>query len=81
MIRSDSRTFTLLMLHGVVVFLNDVVTIYATMWFSQPADYKFSKHGEALIAGIEYGSLALIGYTVIDSLKINNRVLHFVSYF
>ena len=45
------------------------------------SNYKFNKHGEALIAGIEYGSLALLGYTIVDAIKINNKYLHFVSYF
>lgn len=50
--RSDKRTFMLLVLHGVIVFQNDIITVYGTMWFSEPDNYKFKKHGEALIAGL-----------------------------
>lgn len=55
--------------------------IYATMWFSEPTDIKFKKHGEALITGLEYGSLALLVYTIIDNLKIKKKVLNSVAYF
>jgi hypothetical protein len=78
---SDITDQMLLLLHFVVVFLNDVVVIYTTMWFSQPASVEYSKHGEALIAGLEYGSLALLVYTTIDNLKIKKRILSSVGYF
>jgi len=73
--RSNFRTFTLLLLHFSVVFVNDVIMIYITMWFSEPKGVKFAKHGEALITGLEYGSISLILYTIIDNLKINNKIL------
>ena len=52
LVRADRRSFLLLMLHAAVVFQNDIVTIYCTMWFSEPSNFKFEKHGEALIAGL-----------------------------
>ena len=81
LLRADRRTLVLLGMHGLVVFLNDVVMIYATMWFSQPADYRFDRKGEALIAGLEYGSVALLFYTIADFLKVDSKYLHFLSYF
>lgn len=51
------------------------------MWFSEPKDVLFAKHGEALVAGLEYGSISLILYTIIDNLKINNKNLSYVRYF
>ena len=51
-VRAETRTFLLLLLHGVIVFQNDIVMVYATMWFTEPDNYNFSKHGEALIAGL-----------------------------
>lgn len=78
---ADFNNLILLSLHFSVVFLNDVVMIYATMWYSSPTDVEYTKHGEALIAGLEYGSLALLAYTIIDNLKIKKKVLNSVAYF
>ena len=52
LIHSDRRSFLLLLLHAIVVFQNDIVTVYGTMWFTEPDNYKFKRHGEALITGL-----------------------------
>jgi hypothetical protein len=51
------------------------------MWFSQPKGVKFAKPGEALVTGLKYGSISLILYSVIDNLKINNKMLGYAKYF
>jgi len=51
------------------------------MWFSEPNGVKFAKHGEALTNGLQYGTISLILYTVIDNLKINNKMLGYGKYF
>lgn len=63
------------MVHFVIVFLNDIVLIYTTMWFSDLKGAKFSKQGEAYIYGLEVGSLTLLLYTVIDNLKIKHAAI------
>jgi hypothetical protein len=57
--------------HAVVVFLNDIILIYTTMWFTDLHDGTwYSTQGEAYIYGLEMGSLTLLGYTVIDNLHV-----------
>lgn len=51
------------------------------MWFSEPKGVKFAKHGEALTNGLQYGTISLILYTVIDNLTINNKMLGYGKYF
>ena len=41
MVRADKRSFLLLMLHAAVIFQNDIIAIYCTMWFTEPDHYKF----------------------------------------
>jgi len=61
--------------HGVVVFLNDVILIYTTMWFTDLHDgTKYSTQGEAYVYGLEMGSLTLLAYTVIDNVHIRGII-------
>ena len=66
----------MLLLHGAIVFQSDVVTIYCTMWFTEPDNFKFKKYGEALVTGIYFGSIALLLYTIIDAFKTKARFFH-----
>ena len=81
LLRSDRRTLLLAMVHAAVGFASDVVTIYATMWFSEPSDHEFSRRGESLTAGLLYGSISLMIFTVVNTLKIHYRYLQLISYF
>lgn len=40
------------MVHSVIVFLNDIILIYTTMWFSDLKGIKYESQGEAYIYGL-----------------------------
>ncbi len=43
--QTNLRNKTLLLIHFVIIFFNDIIVIYTTMWFSQPSGIIFKKHG------------------------------------